>query len=690
MLKADLERDYHPTRYERGEGLRCELTGVCPADAVTAEFTVEKFVGGGFAGQVYRARLDSLGAEVPGLVTGQTFKLKLLKPPSRMARRFRNALYWLGYQGAFSAQVNLAAARSGALWQTLIRRGARIRFGRGDAISETYATFWDQGLRCFGEVGEWVEGRQWRFELDSHYFKRYRTETPQEGQEPQIIGPPEFLAKRDFMRRLVELLHDMGAPELARQYEWWTMKSQPNVLKRTDAGTGPGHGLSAIDFRAGLALLPFLPMSPVDLLLILKGIGRGSWVQFDRGDLAKLEAFIQEHPAEFADLQDAVEELRQVEPAYRRSLPDVTHQGFRLLCDSRLRQNVVDGTVNAWTANEHVDDAHAQRLRQGRLRFMLFWCMGAIPLLGKHLRRLCGHDRFRLHVRKCLTSFRYLWQTLAVLRTEVLIEWHRDGRVSDARALVFARAPVRFWTHRILFGLLPAKWHRFLTDGPYAWECLRFAVTYPLRLLFDPAFRERWLSEQVHEGHAQGMLSDAEASEILDRLKDPYIQRYLKCCAVHVCTLPVTQVVSVLVALYVAIRFGKTWDESLAYAGAVLVAFQVVPISPGSIVRGVYAVYVMLSERDFRRYRIAVLISFWKYIGYLGFPIQMVAEYPALARFMAGRWATQAVHIIPVFGERGALLEHTAFDLFFNVPLTLRSAWQSRKANRQERHSESG
>ena len=368
----------------------------------------------------------------------------------------------------------------------------------------------------------------------------------------------------------------------------------------------------------------------------------------------------------------------------------MTHQGFRLLCDSRLRQNVVDGTVNAWTANEHVDDAHAQRLRQGRLRFMLFWCMGAIPLLGKHLRRLCGHDRFRLHVRKCLTSFRYLWQTLAVLRTEVLIEWHRDGRVSDARALVFARAPVRFWTHRILFGLLPAKWHRFLTDGPYAWECLRFAVTYPLRLLFDPAFRERWLSEQVHEGHAQGMLSDAEASEILDRLKDPYIQRYLKCCAVHVCTLPVTQVVSVLVALYVAIRFGKTWDESLAYAGAVLVAFQVVPISPGSIVRGVYAVYVMLSERDFRRYRIAVLISFWKYIGYLGFPIQMVAEYPALARFMAGRWATQAVHIIPVFGERGALLEHTAFDLFFNVPLTLRSAWQSRKANRQERHSESG
>ena len=485
------------------------------------------------------------------------------------------------------------------------------------------------------------------------------------------------------MRRLVELLHDMGAPELARQYEWWTMKSQPNVLKRTDAGTGPGDGLSAIDFRAGLALLPFLPMSPVDLRLILKGIGRGSWVQFDRGDLGKLDAFIQENSAEFADLHGAVEELRQVEPAYRQSLPDLSHQGLRLLVRRQLRQNVVDGTVQAWLANGHVDEAHAPALRRGRVCFVLLWCLGAIPFLGKSLRRLWCHARFRLHLRKCLTSFRYLWRTLTALRAEALIEWHRDGRVSDARALVFARAPVRFWLHRILFGLLPAKWHRFLTDGRYAWECVRFAVTYPVRLLVDAAFRERWLEEQVHDGHAQGMLSDVEADEILDHIRDPYIQRYLKCCAVHVCTLPVTQVVSVLVALYVAVRFGKTWDESLAYAGAVLVAFQVVPISPGSIARGVYAVYVMVSERDFRRYRIAVLISFWKYIGYLGFPIQMVVEYPALARFMAGRWATQAAHIFPVFGERGALLEHTVFDLFFNVPLTLRRAWQSRKAKRQ-------
>ena len=70
------------------------------------------------------------------------------------------------------------------------------------------------------------------------------------------------------------------------------MKSQPNVLKRTGRATGPADGLCAVDFRAGLALLPFLPMSPGDFKLIFKGLSRGSLVQFDRGNLAKLEAFV--------------------------------------------------------------------------------------------------------------------------------------------------------------------------------------------------------------------------------------------------------------------------------------------------------------------------------------------------------------------------------------------------------------
>ena len=50
----------------------------------------------------------------------------------------------------------------------------------------------------------------------------------------------------------------------------------------------------------------------------------------------------------------------------------------------------------------------------------------------------------------------------------------------------------------------------------------------------------------------------------------------------------------------------------------------------------------------------------------------MAHRYPAMARFMAGHWATEATHIVPVFGERGALLEHWVFCLFYNWPLTIR------------------
>ncbi|UCE49804.1 MAG: hypothetical protein JSW47_06560, partial [Phycisphaerales bacterium] len=74
---------------------------------------------------------------------------------------------------------------------------------------------------------------------------------------------------------------------------------------------------------------------------------------------------------------------------------------------------------------------------------------------------------------------------------------------------------------------------------------------------------------------------------------------------------------------------------------------------------------------------------YFKYVGYLAFPIQMTYHYPALARFMAAHWATEAVHVVPVFGERGALLEHWVYCLFYNRPLTIRRRMHRRAAARQ-------
>jgi hypothetical protein len=464
----------------------------------------------------------------------------------------------------------------------------------------------------------------------------------------------------------------MGAPELARQYEWWTCKSQPNALKRLDADDSPRAGLTAIDFRAGLALLPFLPMSPADFWLIPRGLVRGRLAQFDRPDAKRFQLFLSKHASDFADLQPAVEELKHQEPLYRRSLPDITHHHFRLLTDTSLRESVRAGTITGWRHLQRIDDEHGDRLERRRGLFALMFVVSLVPLLGRFVLKLWGNTRYREHVKRCLTSFGYLWRAMRGSRIETIIKWHRDERASDERALKLVHRPVRYWIQRILVSWMPATWHRGLTEPRWAWGRIREKIGFVWQFLRDPAFREQWLLEQVRLAREEGMLTDEETADISAQAGDPYIQKYLKSVGVHICTVPVTQLVSLCVALYVMVRFGKSWQESVAYAIGVLALFQVTPISPGSIVRGSYVVYLVIRERNLRNYWLAALISFWKYIGYLGFPIQMVRQYPALSRLMAGRWAKRMVHVIPVFGEHGGLLEHSVFDLFFNLPLSLR------------------
>ena len=224
---------------------------------------------------------------IKGLEVGGIYAMKILIPPSTFSRLFRNAIYWMGFQGPFQLQVNPIAARAGALWQKFIRRGAKIRWGDEKTVVDIHATFVDHTLGSCGEFSEWVDGRTWRLEVDDHldFLKKWRRGRPV---ETDRLGSPEYRAKYEFMHEFVALLHDMGGHEFARQYEWSTCKSQPNCLKRKGTDNNPSGGLVAVDFRAGLALLMFLPMSPGDFKLIVKGLGRGSLVQFDRGSIKQL------------------------------------------------------------------------------------------------------------------------------------------------------------------------------------------------------------------------------------------------------------------------------------------------------------------------------------------------------------------------------------------------------------------
>jgi hypothetical protein len=669
-----LKSGHRRTRYEVGDELNVKIKGVHPAVEGSATLMIDKFLGGGFAGQVYRVRLTALhlpaGIAIAGLEAGKLYAVKIIIPPSAFSKWFRNTMYWLAFQGPFSSQVNYGACRSGLILQKLVRRAATIQFGRETAIKDAFASFYDSNLNAYGEITEWIEGRMWLLEADDELKGRKNWKKIPLSE----TRSPEYIAKRRFMADMVAMMHEMGAPEFARQYEWWTMKSQPNAMKRTDLPNteGPGNGLCAIDFRAGLALLPWLPMSPGDIKLIFDGIfKRGTLVQFDRCDTAKMERFFTQHAAVFADMQSAIDEFFEQDCAYRHSLPDITHHGSSLLGDSNLRKTVRAGLIEGYLAADLIDVAFAAKLQNGGLRFTAFYLLGAFPILGKMVRMRWGNIAYHEHVTGILTNGPYRTAALRAFAANGLIGWHRAGRIDERHAEFLMSPPTLFLLERFTVGFLPIVLHRVVLRPARIGLRIREGCRFLKIFIVSPEFRELWFLNEIALGEKDGMLTAEERAHLEGVVKDPFIVRYLKCLGVHFATLPVTQIVSVTLGAAWAVWLlakGHAWEEALGAFGLTVAIFQVIPISPGSICRGVFVVYLMIKERNLRDYIIAAPVSFMKYIGYLAFPLQMTTTYPHLARFMASRWATNMVHIVPVFGEKGALMEHWIFDTFFNRP----------------------
>jgi hypothetical protein len=681
---ASLHRPMRVAHYEAGKELSYDVMEIGGKNFGRVELVVDKFVGGGFAGQVYRIKvlkIESLKGRIGNLKPGGVYAMKILVPPSGFSLVFRNALYWIGFQGSFQLQSNPEAAKAGAIWQKFIRRGAKIRFGDESAVVDIYATFIDSTIGSCGELSEWVDGRTWRLEVDDRldWLSRWRRGKIK---YEAHVGSPEYRTKYNFMHAFVDLLHDMGGHEFARQYEWSTCKSQPNCLKRSQTENDPQGGLVAVDFRAGLALLPFLPMSPGDFMLIWNGLKRFSLVQFDRGSIAKLEQFIDAHEESFSDMLALLDELKASEKIYRNSIPDITHNHLKLFYSKTLWSTVLKSAIKGWRIRNFIDEESAQRFKNSKLKTICFAVILFIPFLGKTFGRLIGRSDWRAHYKMLFSDWDYFKRAFKARMVEKIISWHRDGRIDPERASHTADSVARFLLH-LPFSILPAGVHHILTDWSYAKERFDYYLFRPIRLYFNAALREEWLLDMVTEGQEKHILSDEDAQIILSKIKEPFIQKYLKSLAVHVCTLPVTQVVSVIVALiYILMHPEMPRAQAWGIGLGIIALFQVVPISPGSLVRGLYVLYLVIKERNFKDYNIAVFLGFFKYIGYLAFPIQMAYRYPELARFMAGHWANESVHIVPVFGESGALLEHWVYSLFYNWPLTIQRRIKERLAKR--------
>jgi hypothetical protein len=380
-----------------------------------------------------------------------------------------------------------------------------------------------------------------------------------------------------------------------------------------------------------------------------------------------------------------LEELKADERTYRHSIPDVTQNDVRLLYDKHLWSTILNSAITGWKVRNLIDDGWEKKLRSSKLLTVLFIIVGLVPFLGKIIRRIWANSSWRSHYAAILTGWNYFRRAVSGKVMEKTIDWYRSGRISAQQAIKIAQQPWRFLYHLPFLLLVLPGLHRFITDSDYRRDKLVFIFIRPFRLYFNAAMREQWLRDMVAEGQKKHILTDEDAVTILSQINEPYIQKYLVSLVVHLMTLPVTQMVSVSLAIiYVLMHPEMPRAQVWTVAAGIIALFQVIPVSPGSFCRGIYVVWLVARERNFRDYNIAVFLGFFKYIGYLAFPIQMAYRYPALARFMAGHWATEMVHIVPVFSERGALLEHWVFGLFYNWPLTIRRRMQRRAQIRAE------
>ena len=198
-----LHRPMRVGRYEPGTELEYTVFPIEPGPAAEIRLLVERFVGGGYAGQVYQIRIldiriDGNSTEQHGgLSKDRPYAMKILIPPSGAGRLFRNILYAIGFWGPFQPQVNPAAARAGAIWQKFIRRAAQSRFGDSACVNDIHAAFVDHTLGSCGEISDWVNGRTWRLEVDDHLdrLRRWRLELSQ-------LRSERTVADRSASRRL--------------------------------------------------------------------------------------------------------------------------------------------------------------------------------------------------------------------------------------------------------------------------------------------------------------------------------------------------------------------------------------------------------------------------------------------------------------------------------------------------------
>lgn len=651
----------HPRVYLPGALIAGILYAPDGTELGMGSFRVSAFAGSGFAGQVYRADLE--GATEAILGTSGPVALKILRPASQVKLWFRDSLFLLSYQMTFAARLRAPSVRAGQLLNLFIRSAAALEGGAVEMIARPRGYTWDAQLRSYVEIYDWEAGRPQRYTPDDRLMQRWLNPNT-----PPAQG--EMQRKRAFMDWLVGLCDRLGAEGVARQYIWDTWISQANVLTRTEVDY-PAEFI-AVDWRPGLAVPFFLPLSPAHARLILRGLRRGRTVLFDYLDTAALRRDLNELPKPNKNLKDTLAALLADDAWDRRTRPDLWQSTDAVLCDHARRQAIQAALVSDWQHLGRIAAARATRLKHSRLRFGVHFLLSLLPLLGPWLQSMLDHPGYRWHVRAWLAKPGYRKTYLEAVQARDLAEWIWFGRATQAQATRLAASNGAYLAQKLGLSWMPPVIHRLATDPARRREMLRRAFVQPARLILDEAARLAWLEGVVQVQVERGVLPEPEAAAALRRLRTPRLHGFVRDLGLSFGLEIFSRLLYILLGFY-GLAAGTFWPLLVAMLG---------PISPSGVVRLAYIGGQLLFEapliwRERKRKLLAarlsgMLIAPWRFVGNFCVPVEMFAYEPQIALLVAEYLVYQLVRLIPVFGGRNKLLEYTAFQLTFNLPLSLR------------------
>lgn len=645
--------------------MEADVSGLTGERVGLESFVIQGYAGSGFAGQVYRASPVSGEPRSMGEIGAtQTVAIKILKPKNRWKRIFRDLLYYCSYQTSYTPRLREPAVRSGLIWQELLRVAAEIEFGLASAVARPLGYYWDFEQGSYVEVHEWVEGKPVCYEADDEIFL---------GRNRGVDIPPqtEMARKKRFMQAMVKLCNQIGAVGLARQYEWYTLVSQANVLSRAKPDDG-GPEFTGIDFRPGLAVPFFLPLSPVHLRMAFHGIRRGIFVHFDEVEFGRLESFVAEHGKAHPSLPVLYRQLKQDDQRYRSALPNLWHAGFRRISNPEIRGAVASGLIEDWCRLDKITSDIALRLQRNSLGFLLFYLLGLLPLAGSFFQRILGSTQYRRHLKNLILDRVYFGEVFAAKKSYDLLAWFDDARISEQHLEKLARSNILYCFDKVMFSWFPVRLHRLASDGQAFRRYLFDLIVHPIRLLVKDDYRKAWLTQIIRWQHEKGILTASQMNELLEQVTEARMQAFIRDLGFTIGLEIFSKLVYAVLAAY-----GFSSGNFVPFAIAVLG-----PVPPSGIVRTGYVFFLLVWEMPgmirqrgnklFLTRALGLLIAPWRVLGNFFAPFEMFVYYHDLSLLLADYYVSRMVGAIPVLGGRGQLLEYWAFQLVFNVPLSLR------------------